>query len=148
VAIWALPDFNARDLTDAAKATGPSLLFGLRLWAWVCLALYVAFWLELDNPSRQSSLGRHGGPRLPTAAGASLASVAQGNSAAATVRLAQVDQALAFRASIGAQTQAVLRARSRILALSETLTEYASYFDGGARTFPLTKQGLSFPGKR
>src|SRR4051794_16583938 len=33
----------------AAKAA-PSLLFGLRLWASVCLALYVAFWLELDNP--------------------------------------------------------------------------------------------------
>jgi uncharacterized membrane protein YccC len=29
---------------------GPPLLFGLRLWASVCLALYVAFWLELDNP--------------------------------------------------------------------------------------------------
>jgi uncharacterized membrane protein YccC len=27
------------------------LLFGLRLWASVCLALYVAFWLELDNAS-------------------------------------------------------------------------------------------------
>jgi uncharacterized membrane protein YccC len=26
------------------------LLFGLRLWASICLALYVAFWLELDNP--------------------------------------------------------------------------------------------------
>jgi uncharacterized membrane protein YccC len=26
------------------------LLFGIRLWASVCLALYVAFWLELDNP--------------------------------------------------------------------------------------------------
>jgi uncharacterized membrane protein YccC len=33
----------------AAKAA-PSLLFGLRLWAAVCLALFVAFWLELDNP--------------------------------------------------------------------------------------------------
>jgi uncharacterized membrane protein YccC len=33
----------------AAKA-GPPLLFGLRLWAAVCLALFVAFWLELDNP--------------------------------------------------------------------------------------------------
>src|SRR3974377_362678 len=30
-------------------ATVPPLLFGLRLWASVCLALYVAFWLELDN---------------------------------------------------------------------------------------------------
>src|SRR6201988_5552544 len=28
----------------------PSLLFALRLWAAVCLALFVAFWLELDNP--------------------------------------------------------------------------------------------------
>src|SRR3954465_10911839 len=33
----------------AAKAA-PSLLFGLRLWAAVCLALFVAFWLELDDP--------------------------------------------------------------------------------------------------
>src|ERR1700761_7839950 len=40
--------FGAR-LTDALKAVGPPLLFGLRLWASVCLALYVAFWLELDN---------------------------------------------------------------------------------------------------
>ncbi|HYZ33191.1 MAG TPA: FUSC family protein [Crenalkalicoccus sp.] len=29
----------------------PALLFGLRLWASICLALYVAFWLQLDNPS-------------------------------------------------------------------------------------------------
>jgi uncharacterized membrane protein YccC len=28
----------------------PALLFGLRLWASVSLSLYVAFWLELDNP--------------------------------------------------------------------------------------------------
>jgi uncharacterized membrane protein YccC len=28
----------------------PGLLYGLRLWASVCLALYVAYWLELDNP--------------------------------------------------------------------------------------------------
>jgi uncharacterized membrane protein YccC len=33
------------------EAAGPALLFGLRLWASVCLALYVAFWLELDTPS-------------------------------------------------------------------------------------------------
>src|SRR5437899_3158187 len=36
-------------LMDAAWAAAPPLLFGLRLWASVCLALYVAFWLELDN---------------------------------------------------------------------------------------------------
>src|SRR6201987_1681771 len=34
---------------NAAKAA-PPLLFALRLWAAVCLALFVAFWLELDNP--------------------------------------------------------------------------------------------------
>jgi uncharacterized membrane protein YccC len=38
-------------LVHAARAAGPLLLFGLRLWASVCLALYVAFWLQLDNPS-------------------------------------------------------------------------------------------------
>ena len=36
-------------LANAARGIGPPLLFGLRLWASVCLALYVAFWLELDN---------------------------------------------------------------------------------------------------
>src|SRR5215472_9928081 len=36
-------------LTDSLRAAAPPLLFGLRLWASVCLALYVAFWLELDN---------------------------------------------------------------------------------------------------
>ena len=36
-------------LANMARAAGPPLLFGLRLWASVCLALYVAFWLELDN---------------------------------------------------------------------------------------------------
>ena len=33
----------------AAAQAVPPLLFGVRLWAAVCLALYVAFWLELDN---------------------------------------------------------------------------------------------------
>ena len=37
-------------LTAALRAVTPALLFGLRLWAAVCLALYIAFWLELDNP--------------------------------------------------------------------------------------------------
>jgi uncharacterized membrane protein YccC len=36
-------------LEQALRVAGPALLFGLRLWASVCLALYVAFWLELDN---------------------------------------------------------------------------------------------------
>ncbi len=38
------------NLTDAATAAHEPLLFGLRLWASVCLALFVAFWLQLDNP--------------------------------------------------------------------------------------------------
>jgi uncharacterized membrane protein YccC len=36
-------------LTEVLRTAGPPLLFGLRLWASVCVALYVAFWLELDN---------------------------------------------------------------------------------------------------
>lgn len=34
---------------SAARAAAPSLLFGLRLWLAICLALFVAFRLELDN---------------------------------------------------------------------------------------------------
>jgi uncharacterized membrane protein YccC len=41
--------FDAARLTAALKAAGPPLLFGLRLWLSVCLALYIAFWLEFDN---------------------------------------------------------------------------------------------------
>jgi uncharacterized membrane protein YccC len=37
-------------LPDALTAAREPLLFGVRLWASVCLALFVAFWLELDNP--------------------------------------------------------------------------------------------------
>ena len=36
-------------LTLVVRSAGPALLFGLRLWIAVCLALYVAFFLELDN---------------------------------------------------------------------------------------------------
>lgn len=41
------PDTAA--LTSRIRSAAPPLLFGLRLWAAVCLALYVTFWLELDN---------------------------------------------------------------------------------------------------
>jgi uncharacterized membrane protein YccC len=34
---------------EALRAAAPALLYALRLWASVCLALYVAFWLELDD---------------------------------------------------------------------------------------------------
>ena len=33
----------------ALRPAVPALLFGIRLWVSVCLALYVTFWLELDN---------------------------------------------------------------------------------------------------
>jgi uncharacterized membrane protein YccC len=39
------PDASAKALRSAA----PALLFGLRLWMAVCLALCIAFWLQLDN---------------------------------------------------------------------------------------------------
>ena len=37
-------------LANAIRAAGPPLIFGVRLWSAVCLALYVAFWLQLGNP--------------------------------------------------------------------------------------------------
>ena len=43
--------FETTRLEEVLRAAKPPLLFGVRLWASVCLALYVAFWLELDNPS-------------------------------------------------------------------------------------------------
>ena len=41
---------DMRWLQTAWAATRSPLAFGLRLWVSVCLSLYVAFWLELDNP--------------------------------------------------------------------------------------------------
>jgi uncharacterized membrane protein YccC len=40
---------NIGNLATGLRSVTPALLFGFRLWAAVCLALYVAFWLELDN---------------------------------------------------------------------------------------------------
>src|ERR1700704_4858966 len=39
-----------RSLADALVSARAPLLFGVRLWASVCLALFVAFWLQLDEP--------------------------------------------------------------------------------------------------
>src|SRR5882724_12412306 len=36
--------------TEARRPEASAVLFGLRLWASVCLALYIAFWLQLDDP--------------------------------------------------------------------------------------------------
>jgi len=40
---------SSATLGEWTHAVGPPLRFGLRLWASVCLAYYLAFWLELDN---------------------------------------------------------------------------------------------------
>jgi uncharacterized membrane protein YccC len=40
---------DAKRIASALRAATPALLFGLRLWVAVCLALYIAFWLQLDN---------------------------------------------------------------------------------------------------
>src|SRR6202165_5271734 len=42
---------HPRQLTSALRSAAPVLLFALRLWAAVCLALYIAFWLQLENAS-------------------------------------------------------------------------------------------------
>jgi uncharacterized membrane protein YccC len=47
---FATPPMELDTLKRALRAAGPPLLFGLRLWASVCLALYIAYWLQLDNP--------------------------------------------------------------------------------------------------
>ena len=44
------PDILSSGEAADIRTASPPLLFGLRLWASVCLALYVAFWLKLDNP--------------------------------------------------------------------------------------------------
>jgi uncharacterized membrane protein YccC len=61
-----------------------------------------------------------------------LAAVARRNSASAIAHLAHVDAALAARGGTGQLTQTVLRARGNILGLSQVLTQYANYFNGGA----------------
>jgi len=44
-----ISEIDARQLARALRPSAPALYFGLRLWASACLALYVAFWLQLDN---------------------------------------------------------------------------------------------------
>jgi uncharacterized membrane protein YccC len=45
------PSQAYQSVAAALRAATPPLLFGLRLWVAVCVALYIAFWLQLDNPS-------------------------------------------------------------------------------------------------
>jgi uncharacterized membrane protein YccC len=58
---------------------------------------------------------------------AALEAMARGDSAMTIVRLTRLDEALAARPDAPA-----LRARSSALAMSETLTQHAAYFDAGA----------------
>ena len=47
-----LPEHASRETSWWLKAIGtlaPKVLFSLRVWIAVCLALYIAFWLELDR---------------------------------------------------------------------------------------------------
>jgi uncharacterized membrane protein YccC len=63
---------------------------------------------------------------------AALAAVAGGNSASANAHLARLDAVLAARGNAGPLAQTILRARGNILGVSEVLTQYANYFNGGA----------------
>src|SRR6202140_2427436 len=50
--LWATdPPQAYQSVAAALRSATPALLFGLRLWVAVCLALYIAFWLQLDNAS-------------------------------------------------------------------------------------------------
>jgi uncharacterized membrane protein YccC len=50
--LWATDSTQAyQSVVAALRSATPALLYGLRLWIAVCLALYIAFWLELDSPS-------------------------------------------------------------------------------------------------
>jgi uncharacterized membrane protein YccC len=73
-------------------------------------------------------------PRLGAAVelDAALEAFAQGNSAATIAWLHQLDHRLAFGPDQSPEADAVLRARSRALVISEALSEHASYFDAGS----------------
>jgi uncharacterized membrane protein YccC len=61
------------------------------------------------------------------------AALATGHSEAAIAQLSRLDDVLATDAVGGPGTEAVLRARGSILALSEALAKHATYFDHGAQ---------------
>jgi uncharacterized membrane protein YccC len=63
---------------------------------------------------------------------AAFTALARGDSATATARLALIDHRLASSPGEGPATSGTLRARGSIVAISEALTQHASYFDAGA----------------
>jgi hypothetical protein len=77
---------------------------------------------------------RHMIPRLGAAADfdAAIKDVARANSAFAVARLRQLDRRLASSPDTGLESGFSVRARSRILVMSEALSQHPSYFDTGA----------------
>jgi hypothetical protein len=77
---------------------------------------------------------RHMAPNLGVAAelDAPFEAIALGHSAMAIARLRQLDRRLASTPGTGQETLTALRARGRILVISEALAEHSSYFDAGA----------------
>jgi uncharacterized membrane protein YccC len=65
---------------------------------------------------------------------AALAALAHGNIEDATRRLASVDHELASASGKGLSLSDALRARASVLAMSDALSQHASYFGTGART--------------
>jgi hypothetical protein len=65
---------------------------------------------------------------------AALATLAQGNSEIASAQLARLDRRLASDFDAQPGSSLALRARGSILAISGSLSQYASYFDAGAPT--------------
>ncbi len=63
---------------------------------------------------------------------AAFEAVALGHSAIAIAQLRQVDRRVASSPGSGQETLTALRARGRILVISEALAEHSSYFDAGA----------------
>ena len=62
---------------------------------------------------------------------AALDALAQGKSSVAGARLRRLDEVLALR-PIDPQSSLVVWSRARILAITEGLTQHASYFEAGA----------------
>lgn len=62
-----------------------------------------------------------------------LTAVVRGDTPRATDHLARLDAALAAHAATGPEMQTVLRARGRLLVISETLTRHSSYFEKGTQ---------------
>jgi uncharacterized membrane protein YccC len=63
---------------------------------------------------------------------AALDNIVLGHSTEAIAKLRQLDDRLASAREIGTEATMVLRARGRILVISEALAEYGAYFDAGA----------------